>query len=695
MIGNRLTPIKFWCQKVLPTVYDDSLSYYEVLNKVTEFLNQVIEQMNTLTENVEDYEENLTGEWDTYKTELTAEWTAYRDELTAVWEQYKTYIDNYFDNLNVQEEINNKLDEMASDGTLDDLLLPYFNTYKNEINQIVATQNGKITVLEGRMDEFASLTEGSTTGDAELMDIRVSANGVTYASAGDSVRAQVSDIQDSMITLLSINQDHDGYVKTNGTTQDGSGTGFYYTDMIPVNFKRLLVYGITQQYSGTYLINFYKNTAFSSASLINYYRPTTNDGALYFVDVPSNANYMSISYGTADWSDIHIGYISTSGRPYAELNACEYVPISLGTLIANEYINNNGGNQSASGFTRTDLIPLNYTRLFRIGQCNIYSGFKTVAFFGAPSNITISLSFLGNYTFDTSKFIEEIPIPEGTEYFVLSTDSTDAFQHITLVGMGTEMPLIHNFKTINDIMSVLTLSDISSVDTIQIKLIGDSITAGFGGTGYDASEAGGGEHIYDSYYSNIHGHCWANSLKTYFESMFNCVVKNWGTTGRDSTNIYQHLSDLIEADDDIVICSIGTNDRRDVDDNYDTGWGAPKTTRLIQDNLQGIYTYCKRNGKEIIFISPIPATDTSESGKALHCNQIDFAFYQFANANKMEYISMYKLLLEYCSNHGITLASILDGSGLHPTDTGYDIMFYLISNALGVGTTVDNSMLPE
>ena len=39
-----LSTFKFWCYKVLPLVYDDSLSYYEVLCKVVNYMNKLIEQ---------------------------------------------------------------------------------------------------------------------------------------------------------------------------------------------------------------------------------------------------------------------------------------------------------------------------------------------------------------------------------------------------------------------------------------------------------------------------------------------------------------------------------------------------------------------------------------------------------------------------------------------------------------------------
>ncbi len=43
---------RFWCQKVLPLIYDDSLSYYELLAKVVVYLNNVIEDIGKIPDYV-------------------------------------------------------------------------------------------------------------------------------------------------------------------------------------------------------------------------------------------------------------------------------------------------------------------------------------------------------------------------------------------------------------------------------------------------------------------------------------------------------------------------------------------------------------------------------------------------------------------------------------------------------------------
>ena len=50
MSDFNIQKLKFLCQKVLPLVYDDSLSYYETLCKLTKTLNVVIDNINQLPE---------------------------------------------------------------------------------------------------------------------------------------------------------------------------------------------------------------------------------------------------------------------------------------------------------------------------------------------------------------------------------------------------------------------------------------------------------------------------------------------------------------------------------------------------------------------------------------------------------------------------------------------------------------------
>ena len=62
MCGDNMysvTPVKFWCYKILPLVYDDSLSYYEVLCKVVEKLNEVIKNYSASGETIQSMQEAI------------------------------------------------------------------------------------------------------------------------------------------------------------------------------------------------------------------------------------------------------------------------------------------------------------------------------------------------------------------------------------------------------------------------------------------------------------------------------------------------------------------------------------------------------------------------------------------------------------------------------------------------------------
>lgn len=75
---GKMSPFRFWCQKVLPAVYDDSLSYYELLCKVSDYINQLIEVTNTQSDAITELQETLAefmaGTFDPYIEEKVDEW---------------------------------------------------------------------------------------------------------------------------------------------------------------------------------------------------------------------------------------------------------------------------------------------------------------------------------------------------------------------------------------------------------------------------------------------------------------------------------------------------------------------------------------------------------------------------------------------------------------------------------------------
>ena len=55
-----LTRFRFWCQSVLPLVYDDSLSYYEVLCRVVDYINGLIDTDNKMIEDIDALKAEMT-----------------------------------------------------------------------------------------------------------------------------------------------------------------------------------------------------------------------------------------------------------------------------------------------------------------------------------------------------------------------------------------------------------------------------------------------------------------------------------------------------------------------------------------------------------------------------------------------------------------------------------------------------------
>ena len=142
----------------LPTSFYSSMSYYEAMVWLYEYLkNTIIPTINANGEAV--------------------------IELQEKFVELKTWIDEYFDNLDLQEEVNKKLDEMATDGTLTNLIKDYvdpiyeayeeelnglFNDYKIEVNGELDDQDQEIasfkTLVNDSIETINTKVDNATSG---------------------------------------------------------------------------------------------------------------------------------------------------------------------------------------------------------------------------------------------------------------------------------------------------------------------------------------------------------------------------------------------------------------------------------------------------------------------------------------------------------------------------------------------------
>ena len=129
---KTISPFKNFCITIgaLPTSYLESMSYYEMLCWLCKYLE------NTINPAINNNAEAL--------------------------QELQDYVAHYFDNLDVTEEINNKLDEMVEDGTMAEI-----------INQeIFTTLNNKVSTLEDdvKLSNSHPISLAEITGDTSIID---------------------------------------------------------------------------------------------------------------------------------------------------------------------------------------------------------------------------------------------------------------------------------------------------------------------------------------------------------------------------------------------------------------------------------------------------------------------------------------------------------------------------------------------
>ena len=241
-------------------------------------------------------------------------------------------------------------------------------------------------------------------------------------------------------------------------------------------------------------------------------------------------------------------------------------------------------------------------------------------------------------------------------------------------------------KTISSIVQRIVLSD----KTIRIKLLGDSITHGVGGTGF----AQDGDAIACNFYRNKSGYCWAKMFAEHMQSMYHCEVVNNACTGTTIEYILNNFDALVDDNDDIIMSAIGTNNRHQYK-NCPPINTKEEHMQKFYDNLITLHERIKACGKDVIFICNIPASAENEKDgedyyRLFHMCDLNALYLKAACNLKIEYVSLYDLLFSYCREKGITVDSLLS-DGLHPNDSGHLAVFKLIIMALGLSPKNDGA----
>lgn len=132
--------LRYWCHKILPLVYDDSLSYYEVLCKTSAKLNEVIDSTN-----------GLLAAWNTYKNDIDKAFGEYTAGLDKKFDDLSAKIDRDFDdykyrvNESIQDEfaeqerrLKAQDDKIAAQDTQITAISDKVNAFIAEYNQTIA-----------------------------------------------------------------------------------------------------------------------------------------------------------------------------------------------------------------------------------------------------------------------------------------------------------------------------------------------------------------------------------------------------------------------------------------------------------------------------------------------------------------------------------------------------------------------------
>ena len=171
-----LTKVKAYCAKVLPLVFDNSLSYYEFLGKMCHKLNECIDALNSQNLNIiefthmvqleiENFEKYIDSRMTEYENALKTEWAQFKEEINTAFNDFKTQIESEWQ---AEKALNEKFrtdllaefaelkaDITAQQENFENQIKADFNTFKETINaeveQFEQTTNTDLTAFKNTM----------------------------------------------------------------------------------------------------------------------------------------------------------------------------------------------------------------------------------------------------------------------------------------------------------------------------------------------------------------------------------------------------------------------------------------------------------------------------------------------------------------------------------------------------------------
>lgn len=474
---SDIKPFRFWCQKVLPLVYDDSLSYYELLCKVVDYINNIIDDLSATEDNVA--------------------------SLLDAYNQLQDYVNNYFTNLDVQEEINNKLDSLVEDGTLTELIGNYidpriaeiqeeldnyedemttnFNGLQSATESNLQQQNDKIFVLEGRMDTFSQLTSGSTTGDAELADIRVAFDGTTYPNAGDAVREsdtiinyKTDTLVDSLLNNVMGNNYtlYSGGINTTGnSTTSGTRCRTGYINLR--NGKGFKLFLNSNDYK---IINVHLYQNANDTSSLRVITVKTNKIAIFSRN--ENENYLRVSFAhTTDTESISTSDINTI-KPLFSVNILTDTTLSLYDIPADAKTVGDKFNNVNNNFIHTNDTQFTW----EVGSIGSTTGDNSAS--------TTRIRSVGYYEVNSGGYV--MSTNSGYKYATRFYDSSQNFiaEYSTYFNDETKTISLKDKPLAKYFRLVVARNDDSTISSDDVETVASNLTVMLSNTDVTLSRLG-------------------------------------------------------------------------------------------------------------------------------------------------------------------------------------------------------------